>query len=150
MIDTCPDLVACGLACGSQRELMTGQAEARGIAHTACAAGGGSVAASADLGELIEASAPDLVLNALVGAAGLQPTLAALERGIPVALANKETLVAGGEIVAGVQARTGAPLIPVDSEHSAVFQLLAQVPRRTRRDDRADGLRRSVSGAHES
>jgi len=129
VIDTCPDLVACGLACGSQRELMTGQAEARGIAHTACAAGGGSVAASADLGELIEASAPDLVLNALVGAAGLQPTLAALERGIPVALANKETLVAGGEIVAGVQARTGAPLIPVDSEHSAVFQLLAQVPR---------------------
>ena len=105
---------------------------------------------SADLGELIEASAPDLVLNALVGAAGLQPTLAALERGIPVALANKETLVAGGEIVAGVQARTGAPLIPVDSEHSAVFQLLAQVPRERVETIGADGLRRSVSGAHES
>ena len=67
------------------------------------------------------------MLNGLVGAAGLQPTLAALERGIPVALANKETLVAGGDLVAGVQARTGAALIPVDSEHSAIFQLLADV-----------------------
>ena len=67
----------------------------------------------------------DLVVSAIVGAAGLEPTLAALERGIPVALANKETLVAGGDIVAGVRARSGAALIPVDSEHSAVFQLLA-------------------------
>ncbi len=141
MIDACPDLLACGLACGSQHELMTAQAEARGIAHTACAAGGGTVAASADLSELIEAAAPDLVLNGLVGAAGLQPTLAALERGIPVALANKETLVAGGEIVAAVQARTGAPLVPVDSEHSAVFQLLAQVSR-----DRLETIVLTASG----
>ncbi len=136
MIDACPELVACGLACGSQRELMTGQAEARGIAHTACAAGGGTVAASADLGELIDASAPDLVLNGLVGAAGLQPTLAALERGIPTALANKETLVAGGEIVAGVQARTGAAPDP------GRLRALGGVPTAWRRC-RANASRRS-------
>jgi len=128
VIDACPDLIACGLACGTRAEVMAAQAAPRGIRHTVCAAGGGTIAASPDLAGLIEASAPDLVLNGLVGAAGLQPTLAALERGIPVALANKETLVAGGDIVAGVQARTGAALIPVDSEHSAVFQLLADVP----------------------
>ncbi len=128
VIDACPDLVACGLACGTQLEQLQAQAAARGIRYTVCAAGGGTLAASDDLAELIEAAAPDLVLNGLVGAAGLQPTLAALERGIPVALANKETLVAGGEIVSAVQGRTGAALIPVDSEHSAVFQLLADVP----------------------
>lgn len=128
VIDACPDLAACGLACGTRLAQMRDQAATHGVAHTACATGGGTIAASADLGELIDAAQPDLVLNALVGAAGLQPTLAALERGIPVALANKETLVAGGEIVAAVRARTGADLIPVDSEHSAVFQLVADVP----------------------
>lgn len=127
VIDACPDLVACGLACGTRRDGMQAQADARGIRDTVCAAGGGSLTATDDLSELIDASEPDLVLNGLVGAAGLQPTLAALERGIPVALANKETLVAGGDLVADVQARTGAALIPVDSEHSAIFQLLADV-----------------------
>ncbi len=128
VIDACPDLAACGLACGTRVDQMREQAAAHGVTHTACAAGGGTVAASDDLGDLIDAAQPDLVLNALVGAAGLQPTLAALERGLPVALANKETLVAGGEIVAAVRARTGADLIPVDSEHSAAFQLIATVP----------------------
>ena len=127
VIDACPDLVACGLACGTRRDGMQAQADARGIRDTVCAAGGGSLPATDDLSELIDASEPDLVLNGLVGAVGLQPTLAALERGIPVALANKETLVAGGDLVADVQARTGAALIPVDSEHSALFQLLADV-----------------------
>ncbi len=128
VIDACPDLVACGLACGTRRHEMQAQARARGIRDTVCAAGGGSLPATDDLAELIDASEPDLVLNGLVGAAGLQPTLATLARGIPVALANKETLVAGGALVAEVQARTGAALIPVDSEHSALFQLLAAVP----------------------
>ena len=81
-----------------------------------------------DLAALIDASEPDLVLNALVGAAGLRPTLAALGRGVPVALANKESLVAGGDLVAAARARTGAALVPVDSEHSAMFQLMAGVP----------------------
>jgi 1-deoxy-D-xylulose-5-phosphate reductoisomerase len=103
---------------------MAEQAAAHGIVHTACAGGGGSVGHGDDLGDLIDASEPDIVLNALVGAAGLQPTLAALERGVAVALANKESLVAGGDLVAGVRARTGAALVPVDSEHSALFQLL--------------------------
>jgi 1-deoxy-D-xylulose-5-phosphate reductoisomerase len=80
-----------------------------------------------DLAALIDASEPDLVLNALVGAAGLRPTLAALGRGVPVALANKESLVAGGDLVAAARARTGAALVPVDSEHSAMFQLMAGV-----------------------
>jgi 1-deoxy-D-xylulose-5-phosphate reductoisomerase len=128
VIDACPDLTACGLACGTRADAMQVQAAARGIRHTVCAAGGGTLPASPDLADLIDACEPDLVLNGLVGAAGLEPTLAALERGIPVALANKETLVAGGDIVAGVRARSGAALIPVDSEHSAVFQLLADVP----------------------
>ena len=61
---------------------MAEQAAARGIAHTACAAGGGTVAHDAGLAALIDASEPDIVLNALVGAAGLRPTLAALERGV--------------------------------------------------------------------
>lgn len=66
----------------------------------------------------------DIVLNAIVGIAGLKPTLAALEQGIDVALANKETLVAAGEIVLKLARSKGAKLIPVDSEHSAIFQCL--------------------------
>ncbi len=108
---------------------MVAQAVDRGIAHTAAAVGGGSVAFDADLAGLIDASEPDIVLNALVGAAGLRPTLAALERGITVALANKESLVVGGDLVSAVQARTGAALVPIDSEHSALLQLLEGVPR---------------------
>ncbi|MGD9572697.1 MAG: 1-deoxy-D-xylulose-5-phosphate reductoisomerase [Thermoleophilia bacterium] len=124
VIDAAPDMIAAGLACGRRGDLMAEQAATRGIAHTACAAGGGTIPHDHGLERLIEASEPDLVLNALVGAAGLRPTLAALERGIPVALANKESLVAGGDLVAAIRARTGAALVPVDSEHSALFQLL--------------------------
>ena len=107
---------------------MAAQAAARGIAHTAAAVGGGTVSFDPELADLIDAAQPDIVLNALVGAVGLRPTLAALERGITVALANKESLVAGGDLVAAVRARTGAALVPVDSEHSALFQLLEGVP----------------------
>jgi 1-deoxy-D-xylulose-5-phosphate reductoisomerase len=66
----------------------------------------------------------DIVLNACVGVAGLAATLEALEAGIDVALANKESLVAGGPLVLAAAARSGATLIPVDSEHSALHQLL--------------------------
>lgn len=128
VIDGADDLEVCGLACGSRVEAMAAQATERGVAHTASPTGAGTVPYTDDLVELVERSAPDLVLNAMVGSAGLRPTLTALERGIPVALANKETLVAGGEVVAAVRARTGAALIPVDSEHSALFQLLEGVP----------------------
>lgn len=66
----------------------------------------------------------DVVLNALVGAAGLEPTLAALEAGKRVALANKESLVCGGELVLQAADRGGGELLPVDSEHSAIHQCL--------------------------
>lgn len=78
------------------------------------------------------ASMPDvhMVLVAIVGAAGLRPTLAALEAGHDVALANKETLVAGGDLVTAALERSGARLLPVDSEHSAIYQCLAGEDRR--------------------
>ncbi len=73
----------------------------------------------------------DIVLVAVVGAAGLRPTLAALDAGHDVALANKETLVAGGHLVAAARDRAGARLLPVDSEHNAILQCLNGEDRRT-------------------
>jgi 1-deoxy-D-xylulose-5-phosphate reductoisomerase len=70
----------------------------------------------------------DIVLNAVVGAAGLDATLAALDRGKRVALANKETLVMGGSLVAEARQRGGGDLVPVDSEHSAILQCIAGRP----------------------
>jgi 1-deoxy-D-xylulose-5-phosphate reductoisomerase len=79
--------------------------------------------------ELIAATEPDLVLNAIVGAAGLGSTIVALSEGIDVALANKESLVLGGELVMALAEATNARLLPVDSEHSALFQLIgAEAP----------------------
>ena len=77
------------------------------------------------LRELIAASGADLVLNAIVGTAGLGPTIVALTEGIELALANKESLVVGGELVTALAEATGTRILPVDSEHSALFQLLA-------------------------
>ena len=65
------------------------------------------------------------MLNALVGSAGLGPTVATLGEGIDLALANKESLVVGGELVTQLAEATGAQIIPVDSEHSALHQLIA-------------------------
>jgi len=70
----------------------------------------------------------DTVLTAVVGFAGLAPTLAAIRAGKRIALANKETLVVAGELVAAMMAQHGASLIPVDSEHSAIFQCLVGEP----------------------
>jgi 1-deoxy-D-xylulose-5-phosphate reductoisomerase len=70
----------------------------------------------------------DLVLNALVGSAGLGPTVATLGEGIDLALANKESLVVGGELVTALAEATGAQIIPVDSEHTALHQLIAGQP----------------------
>jgi 1-deoxy-D-xylulose-5-phosphate reductoisomerase len=81
---------------------------------------------------LVEAASRDevdIVLNAVVGAAGLDATLAALERGKRVALANKETLVMGGELVSHASARGGGEIVPVDSEHSAILQCIGSRPR---------------------
>jgi 1-deoxy-D-xylulose-5-phosphate reductoisomerase len=70
------------------------------------------------------ASENNLLLTAVSGMIGLQPTLAAINAGIDIALANKETLVAGGQIVMDVAAAKGVSLLPVDSEHCAIFQCL--------------------------
>jgi 1-deoxy-D-xylulose-5-phosphate reductoisomerase len=78
--------------------------------------------------ELVVESGAELVLNALVGSAGLGPTVTALGEGIDLALANKESLVVGGELVTALAEATGAQIVPVDSEHTALHQLLAGQP----------------------
>jgi 1-deoxy-D-xylulose-5-phosphate reductoisomerase len=77
---------------------------------------------------LVVESEADLVLNALVGSAGLGPTVATLGEGMNLALANKESLVVGGELVTALAEATGAQIVPVDSEHTALHQLLAGQP----------------------
>jgi 1-deoxy-D-xylulose-5-phosphate reductoisomerase len=77
-----------------------------------------------DLVSLLEAAEPDLVLNAVVGFAGCRATLWALEQGVTLALANKESLVAAGALALDAKERGGGLLLPVDSEHSAIFQCL--------------------------
>jgi len=76
------------------------------------------------LAQMVQDSQVDLVVTAIVGAAGLRGTWAALEAGKTVAVANKETLVMAGPLVMGLAARSGARVLPVDSEHSAIFQCL--------------------------
>lgn len=90
------------------------------LAGTGIAAAGGEAA-------LVEAAArpADLTVAAIVGCAGLAPTMAAIEQGRSVALANKEALVAAGEVMTAAVARSGATLLPTDSEHNAIFQCLA-------------------------
>jgi 1-deoxy-D-xylulose-5-phosphate reductoisomerase len=82
-----------------------------------------------DATDVLEQTQPDVVLNAIVGFAGIHATLWALERGVALALANKESLVAAGELARDAWARGGGLLLPVDSEHSAAFQLLGDMPR---------------------
>src|SRR6185503_6052657 len=73
---------------------------------------------------LLDRAEPDVVLNAVVGFAGIHATLWTLERGVTLALANKESLVAAGDLAVGALERGGGRLLPVDSEHSATFQCL--------------------------
>ncbi len=134
------ELQAVGLAAGSAWEAVVEQAREHGVPTIALADEGaaerargswsGQVLAGSDgVRELIASSEPDLVLNAIVGAAGLGSTIVALSEGIDVALANKESLVLGGELVMALAEATGAKLLPVDSEHSALFQLIgAEAP----------------------
>jgi 1-deoxy-D-xylulose-5-phosphate reductoisomerase len=125
-----------GLAASESWERLLAQAVEHGVEHVALsdeaaaaraadAWDGGEVLAGAEgLVRLIAESGADLVLNGLVGSAGLGPTVATLGEGIDLALANKESLVVGGELVMQLAEGTGARVIPVDSEHSALFQLL--------------------------
>ena len=75
--------------------------------------------------EVVQNSDIDMVLTAMVGFAGLRPTIAAIKARKPIALANKETLVVAGELIMQLCVSRGAPILPVDSEHSAIFQSLA-------------------------
>ena len=115
VIDAHPDLAVCAVAVGSRAEDAERLASERGVEHV-------SVAGEPSLPALIDASEPDVVLNAVVGFAGLPATLAALEAGIDLALANKESLVAAGDLALAAQRRGGGRILPVDSEHSAAFQ----------------------------
>ena len=108
-----PGLEVCALASGSRE--LAGLAAAHGVEH---------VQVGGDLTRLLEAAEPDIVLNAVVGFAGVGATLWALERGITLALANKESLVAAGDLALAAKRRGGGLLLPVDSEHSAAFQCL--------------------------
>ena len=130
------DLEVVGLAASSSWELLLEQAAAHGVSRVALADPDAAARASEHsrvevlagaegLVELITDTDCDLVLNALVGSAGLGPTVAALGEGIDLALANKESLVVGGELVTTLAEATGAQLLPVDSEHSALHQLIA-------------------------
>lgn len=85
-------------------------------------------AGASSLEDIVSSHTVDTVVTALLGSAGLKPTLRAIEAGKNIALANKETLVSGGEIVCQAAARHHVPIHPIDSEHSAIFQCLTGEP----------------------
>ena len=109
-----PDLRLCALQSGSTS--LDAFAAEHGVQH---------VQVGGDPVSLLERSTPDIVLNAVVGFAGVTATLWALEHGVTLALANKESLVAAGELAIAARKRGGGVLLPVDSEHSALHQCLA-------------------------
>ena len=134
-----PGIQVVGLSARSDWDLALSQAREHGAAAVALADPAAAERAGAEWGgrvlggeegirELIAGSGADLVLNAIVGAAGLGPTIVALTEGIDVALANMVSLVIGGELVTALAEATDSRLIPVDSEHSALFQLIRAEP----------------------
>ncbi|MGP0100435.1 MAG: 1-deoxy-D-xylulose-5-phosphate reductoisomerase [Solirubrobacteraceae bacterium] len=142
-LDVCSrsdELELVGLSAGRSWEALLAQARAHGVSRIALGDGhaaaraaeawtDGEVLVGADgLVKLVVESGADLVLNALVGSVGLGPTVATLGEGIDLALANKESLVVGGELVTALAEATGARIVPVDSEHTALHQLLAGQP----------------------
>jgi 1-deoxy-D-xylulose-5-phosphate reductoisomerase len=134
------ELALAGLSAESSSDALVAQAREWGVERIALADADaaaraaeawtdGEVLSGAEgLVRLVVESEADLVLNALVGSAGLGPTVATLGEGIDLALANKESLVVGGELVTQLAEATGAQILPVDSEHSAIHQLLAGEP----------------------
>jgi 1-deoxy-D-xylulose-5-phosphate reductoisomerase len=140
VISASDDLQVAGLSAGSSWESLLEQAREHGVpavalvdsdaAERVASAWGGQVLVGEEgVRDLVLQSKPDLVLNAVVGAAGLGPTVVALTEGIDLALANKESLVIGGELVTALAEATDAQILPVDSEHSALYQLIrAELP----------------------
>src|SRR4029079_13187645 len=109
------------LAAGSNTELLAEQARAFGVPAELARSGAHEPGALAELAAHPDA---DVVLNAVVGFAGLPATIAALEAGKQLGLAKKESLIAAGPVVAKARAAGGGEIVPVDSEHSAVWQCL--------------------------
>ncbi|HEX4033289.1 MAG TPA: 1-deoxy-D-xylulose-5-phosphate reductoisomerase [Solirubrobacteraceae bacterium] len=135
VIDASPELEVVGLSAQSSWEPLIEQARTHGVERVAVADeaaaaraegefDGRVLAGAQGLIELIVDSGADLVLNSIVGSAGLGPTIVALGEGIDLALANKESLVVGGELVTVLAESTGARILPVDSEHAALHQLI--------------------------
>ena len=133
------ELAVVGLAAERSWERAVAQARDHGapaiaLADPAAAAAAGAawngrvLSGEAGIRELVAGSGADLVLNGIVGSAGLGPTVVALTEGIELALANKESLVVGGELVVALAEATDTRIIPVDSEHSALFQLIGAEP----------------------
>ncbi|MCD6015993.1 MAG: 1-deoxy-D-xylulose 5-phosphate reductoisomerase [Solirubrobacterales bacterium] len=134
------ELELAGLAAGRNADRLVAQARATGARAVALSDPEAAAVATAELAgarvlagdegirELIAVAEPDLVLNAIVGTAGLGPTIASLSAGLDLALANKESLVAGGELVTTLAEATEARILPVDSEHSALAQLIEGHP----------------------
>jgi 1-deoxy-D-xylulose-5-phosphate reductoisomerase len=128
------DLELVGISAHSSWEQACEQAKKLGVPRVAIAdpdaaercAGEhpGVLAGEEGVRELIATSGADIVLNAITGSAGLGPTIVALTEGLDLALANKESLVVGGALVTALAEATGAAIIPVDSEHSALHQLI--------------------------
>jgi 1-deoxy-D-xylulose-5-phosphate reductoisomerase len=137
IVERSDDLVLVGLSAERSWETLVEQARVHGVDRIAVAdADAGARAAEAwtdgevltgpeGLVRLVIDSGAELVLNALVGSVGLGPTVATLGEGIDLALANKESLVVGGDLVTQLAEATGAQIVPVDSEHSALHQLIA-------------------------
>ena len=140
VISRSDQLEVVGLAAGSSVDALLEQASAHGVDRIAladpdAAARAGErwtdspvLAGAEGLVELIVETECDLVLNSLVGSAGLGPTVAALGEGIDLALANKESLVVGGELVMALAEATGAQIFPIDSEHTALHQMIFGQP----------------------
>ena len=133
-------LAAAAKACGA-RFAVVGDPAAYAALKAALA--GSGIEAGAGAAAICEAARRpgDIVLTAIVGAAGLGPTLAAVERGAVLAIANKETLVCAGPVVTAAAKASGATLLPVDSEHNAVFQVFDHA-----RPDRVSKIILTASG----
>ncbi len=133
-----PALRACALAAGGNADLLADQARRFGPECVALADASAAqalqdklpdgvefLAGPEAMTDLVRASKPDVLLSGVVGSAGLAPTLAGIECGATLAIANKETLVMAGAIIMPAAKEAGVTVLPVDSEHSAVFQCLA-------------------------
>jgi 1-deoxy-D-xylulose-5-phosphate reductoisomerase len=170
------DLTIVGLSCDRNVPLLLEQAVSLGVTHVAVADETAAETISAALypelnlrsgsdgaARLVREVEADLVLNGIVGFAGLESTIAALENDRPLALANKESLVCAGSLVTAIAARRSVRIVPVDSEHSALHQLITSADRenvdsvvitssggpfREKRRDQLTGVTRAEALAH--